>query len=97
MHYAVRTASSQAIKILLLYNVDINHQDNVCLTIPPCCLCAFSQCVPILLLSLFFCLIQDGWTPLHLAVQARRTDLVRLLLIKGADKTLKNKVKGINL
>ncbi|KAK3014996.1 hypothetical protein RJ639_007249 [Escallonia herrerae] len=28
MHYAVRTASSQMIKILLLYNVDINLQDN---------------------------------------------------------------------
>uniref|UniRef100_A0A2N9J7D8 chloroplast protein-transporting ATPase n=1 Tax=Fagus sylvatica TaxID=28930 RepID=A0A2N9J7D8_FAGSY len=28
MHYAVQTASSQAIKILLLYNVAINHQDN---------------------------------------------------------------------
>lgn len=35
---------------------------------------------------------QYGWTPLHLAVQTRRTDLVRLLLIKGADKTLKNQV-----
>lgn len=31
MHYAVRAASSQAIKILLLYNVDINLQDNVSL------------------------------------------------------------------
>lgn len=29
MHYAVQTASSQTIKILLLYNVDINLQDNV--------------------------------------------------------------------
>ncbi|KAK6924539.1 Ankyrin repeat, partial [Dillenia turbinata] len=29
MHYAVRTASTQTIKILLLYNVDINLQDNV--------------------------------------------------------------------
>ena len=41
MHYAVQTASSQAIKILLLYNVAINHQDNVWLTIPPCHLHAF--------------------------------------------------------
>jgi hypothetical protein len=62
-------------------------------------MCIFSMCSdPIVeFVCLFFCLIQDGWTPLHLAVQARRTDLVRLLLIKGADKTLKNKVKGINL
>lgn len=30
MHYAVRTSSSYMIKILLLYNVDINLQDKVC-------------------------------------------------------------------
>ena len=30
LHYAVQTASSQAIKILLLYNVDINLPDDVC-------------------------------------------------------------------
>lgn len=35
MHYAVQTASSQTIKILLLYNVDINLQDNVWLIIFP--------------------------------------------------------------
>lgn len=33
MHYAVLTASSQMIKILLLYNVDIDLQDNVSLLI----------------------------------------------------------------
>lgn len=38
MHYAVRTASSQAIKILLLYNVDINLQDNVRIIISHACL-----------------------------------------------------------
>jgi len=37
----------------------------------------------------FICLIQDGWIRLHLSVQTRRTDAVRLLLI---NKTLKNKV-----
>lgn len=31
MHYAVQTASSQAIKMLLLYNVDINLCDSVSL------------------------------------------------------------------
>lgn len=40
----------------------------------------------------FVSVLQDGWTPLHLAVQSRRTDVVRLLLIKGADKTIKNQV-----
>lgn len=33
MHYAVRRASSQMIKILLLYNVDMNAQDNVYISI----------------------------------------------------------------
>lgn len=46
--------------------------------------------------KIFICPFQDGWTPLHLAVQSRRTDIVKLLLIKGADKTLKNRV-NINL
>ncbi|GMY04917.1 Protein translocase subunit SECA2, chloroplastic, partial [Fagus crenata] len=41
--------------------------------------------------------LHDGWTPLHLAVQAQRTDVVRLLLIKEADKTLKNKHYNMEL
>ncbi|KAL6516048.1 hypothetical protein OROGR_019353 [Orobanche gracilis] len=36
--------------------------------------------------------VKDGWTPLHLAVQSHRTDIIRLLLIKGADKSLKNRL-----
>ena len=92
MHYAVQTASSQAIKILLLYNVDINHQDNVWLTIPPFAYIHLLLIFHHLVEYVYICLIQDGWTPLHLAVQARRTDVVRLLLIKGANKTLTNKV-----
>lgn len=106
LHYAVQTASSPAIKILMLYNVDINLQDNVwfmiaCFSLqfflpfpisPPTIYCS------VLLRNKknFICPFQDGWTPLHLAVQARRTDIVKLLLIKGADKTLKNQV-NINL
>jgi len=39
-----------------------------------------------------FTLFQDGWTPLHLAVQTQKPNLVRLLLLRGADKTLRNKV-----
>lgn len=50
----------------------------------------------VLMESVLICPFQDGWTPLHLAVQARRTDIVKLLLIKGANKTLKNRV-NINL
>jgi len=37
---------------------------------------------------------QDGWTPLHVAVQARRSDIVKLLLIKGADIEVKNKASS---
>lgn len=39
--------------------------------------------------------LQYGWTPLHLAVQTQRTDIVKLLLIKGADRTLKTQVSEI--
>lgn len=102
LHYAVQTASSPAIKILLLYNVDINLQDNVWFMII-CFLLRFFPPPPTIYCStekkkkkIFICPFQDGWTPLHLAVQARRTDIVKLLLIKGADKTLKNRV-NINL
>lgn len=34
MHYAVNAALTPTIKLLLLYNVDINLQDNVWLTFP---------------------------------------------------------------
>lgn len=94
MHYAVCTASSLMIKILLLYNVDINLQDNVLPNSPfhlifiyLCCSSLNCRCL---------CLVQYGWTPLHLAVQSRRTDVVRLLLVKGADKTLKNRVRYLH-
>lgn len=93
MHFAVRTASSQMIKILLLYNVDINLQDNV--TIHSFSISTVKWYVhehTCDLMSIFLRSLQYGWTPLHLAVQSRRTDIVRLLLKKGADKTLKNRV-----
>ena len=31
----------------------------------------------------------EGWTPLHLAVQSRTRDVARILLVNGADKTIK--------
>lgn len=56
--------------------------------------CSFAfLLISVLLGNILICTFQDGWTPLHLAVQARRTDIVKLLLIKGADKTLKNQVR----
>ena len=55
-------------------------------------LCSSTQLICYAVEKLLRCILQDGWTPLHLAVQARRTDVVRLLLIKKADRTLKNHV-----
>jgi hypothetical protein len=34
---------------------------------------------------------------LHLAVQTQRTDIVKLLLIKGANRTLKTQVSNVNM
>ena len=31
----------------------------------------------------------EGWTPLHLAVQSKTRDVARILLVNGADKTIK--------
>jgi len=36
--------------------------------------------------------LQDGWTPLHVAMQSRSRDIAKVLLVNGADKTRKNKV-----
>jgi len=35
--------------------------------------------------------VDEGWTPLHLAVQSRTRDVAKILLVNGADKTIKNK------
>jgi hypothetical protein len=34
---------------------------------------------------------------LHLAVQTQRTDIVKLLLIKGADRTIRTQVSIVNV
>lgn len=87
MHYAVQTASAPTIKLLLLYNADINAQDRVMMMWN---ILLISESVS-WLTHRFFLFLQDGWTPLHVAVQARRSDMVKLLLIKGADIQVKNK------
>lgn len=35
---------------------------------------------------------QEGWTPLHLAIQGRSRDIAKVLLVNGADKNRRNKV-----
>lgn len=37
-------------------------------------------------------IFQEGWTPLHVAIQSRNRDIAKILLVNGADKTVKNKV-----
>ncbi|KAH1224077.1 Ankyrin repeat domain-containing protein, chloroplastic [Glycine max] len=81
---------------LLKHNVDINAVDRDGLTALHRAIIGKKQAITnYLLRNSANPFVQDnyGWTPLHLAVQAQRTDLVRLLLIKGADKTLKNELK----
>ena len=43
-------------------------------------------------LLIIFPFVQDGWTPLHLAIQSRNRDIVKVLLVNGVDKTRRTKV-----
>lgn len=36
--------------------------------------------------------LQEGWTPLHLAVQSGQLDVIKLLVNRGADTNIRNKV-----
>jgi len=40
--------------------------------------------------------LQEGWTPLHIAVQSRNRDIAKVLLVNGADKTRRTKVNVCN-
>lgn len=44
---------------------------------------------------LFLVFVQEGWTPLHVAVQGRNRDIVKILLVNGADKTRRTKVNNL--
>jgi hypothetical protein len=47
--------------------------------------------------SICLCLVlQEGWTPLHLAVQGGRTDIINLLVARGADPAIQNKVMQLD-
>lgn len=35
---------------------------------------------------------QEGWTPLHVAIQSRNRDIAKILLVNGVDRLTKNKV-----
>ncbi|KAJ0025419.1 hypothetical protein Pint_07694 [Pistacia integerrima] len=83
LHLAVQARRTDIVKLLLIKGTDKTLKN---LPIVP----LHFYFISVLLGNILICTFQDEWTPLHLAVQARRTDIVKLLLIKGADKTLKN-------
>lgn len=82
----------QTVKLLLKFKVDVNVADNVS-----------SNEVVILPVYRFInssyflsrIIWQDGWTPLHVAMQTRCRDIAKVLLINGADKTRRNKVEHV--
>lgn len=86
-------------KLLIKYNVDVNVADNVRVGLN----IAFSICKDALqfsLLSMIYLQIiifQEGWTPLHVAIQSRNRDIAKILLGNGADKTIKNKVTLLDI
>ena len=44
-----------------------------------------------------FHLIQDEWSPLHLAASRGKADVVKFLLENGANKDAQEKVRGLGL
>lgn len=88
------------VKLLLKYKVDLNVADNVSTVLKfapyPYNTCIQSICF-FFFFFFYFCLLtigvfQEGWTPLHVAVQSRNRDIVKVLLLNGADKNRRNKV-----
>jgi ankyrin repeat protein len=92
LHYAVQVGALQTVKLLIKNRVDVNVADNVM------CYGAFFFLISSTLFSAIdfsFILsrfMQDGWTPLHLAIQSRNRDIAKILLVNGADKTRRTKV-----
>jgi ankyrin repeat protein len=92
LHYAVQVGALQTVKLLIKNRVDVNVADNVM------CYGAFFFLISSTLFSAIdfsFILsrfMQDGWTPLHLAIQSRNRDITMILLVNGADETRRNKV-----
>lgn len=90
LHYAVQVGALQTVKLLIKYRVDVNVADVVSwkgtLLLPA---------QPFWDIKLFlhiFLVMQDGWTPLHLAVQSRNRDITKILLVNGADQARRTNV-----
>lgn len=47
--------------------------------------------ITLFFLYFYFVDLQEGWTPLHIAAQSGRTDIVHLLFAMGADTDVYNK------
>ncbi|KVH92756.1 Ankyrin repeat-containing protein, partial [Cynara cardunculus var. scolymus] len=63
--------------------VDVNVADNVNIN-------SFSRqffFINLVFPSVKYSSLQEGWTPLHVAMQSRSRDIAKVLLVNGADKT----------
>lgn len=83
------------VKLLIKYKVDVNVEDNVSISLTQACFYLFRRSSILhIVYGLFTTLkiCQEGWTPLHVAIQSRNRDIAKILLVNGADKTRKNKV-----
>ncbi|KAL7232492.1 hypothetical protein ACSBR2_010501 [Camellia fascicularis] len=89
LHYAVQVGGMQTVKILIKYNVDVNASDNVSAERWALFFFPLSHLFNFSFASKFFS--QEGWTPLHIAIQTRNRDIAKVLLVNGADKTRRNK------
>lgn len=90
LHYAVQVGALQTVKLLIKYKVDVNATDSVISDVVLYMQIRVKTGVTINKTNLHW---QDGWTPLHISIQTRNRDIVKVLLVNGADKTRKNKVK----
>lgn len=73
-------------KLLIKYKVDVNVADNVSIVFK----FSYGQYLVDYLLYEFF--FQEGWTPLHVAIQSRNRFIAKVLLVNGADKNRRTKV-----
>lgn len=84
----------KSVKLLIKYKADVNVEDNV--RNASFSLAFFCHFQPYAGNLLILIINQEGWTPLHLAIQSRSREIAKVLLVNGADATRRNKVKCFN-
>ena len=82
MHIATQEDHYNFVKLLIKHNAKVNLKTQV--TITTTCL------LPVIYWSNL--IIQNDWTPLHVAAQDDRSDIAELLIDNGADIEAKTKV-----